>query len=183
MSSRDKAVRRLMLEHSLQLVKHPNPVLRKKADLVDLDNLDVEKMEDCLNQMGRIMMDNDGIGLAAPQCGILEQFFIMQVDDSVHYMINPTWSPLTDETISSMEGCLSFPDLLIPVDRFLIIEATYYDMFGKKLTTELSGLHARCFQHEADHLDGNCIDKKVSPLILSMAKRKARKARKQKNGI
>ena len=73
------------------------------------------------------------------------------------------------------EGCLSFPDLWLKVKRPKSITAEYFDRNGNKCIIELTGIDAKCFQHELDHLDGVCFTSKISPLKLALAIKKQRK--------
>jgi peptide deformylase len=90
-------------------------------------------------------------------------------------MFNPKVISASEELFESEEGCLSFPDLWIPVKRPIKIEAGYVDKLGKDCIITLTGIDARCFLHELDHLDGICFIEKVSPLKLAMARKKQQK--------
>jgi len=130
--------------------------------------------KELITKMTKLMFENNGIGLAAPQCGVLKRLFIMGTDQKLYAIINP-------EIISGegserdLEGCLSFPNLWMRVNRLHKIKVRYHDITGQTIETEFTGLIARVFQHENDHLDGICFDSRVGPATLDLAKEKRRR--------
>lgn len=105
-------------------------------------------------QMLDLMRRENGIGLAAPQVGIAKRIFVMEVDSTIRACFNPEIvdqdSNLTDYT----EGCLSFPGESFTIKRPESIQVRYHNLQGQVIEEQLTGLAARCFQHELDHLDG-----------------------------
>tara|TARA_B100000614_G_scaffold262909_1_gene301006 strand:+ start:491674 stop:492246 length:573 start_codon:yes stop_codon:yes gene_type:complete len=105
---------------------------------------------------------NRGIGLAANQAGLLLRIFICRdnlndpaaKDRPCRAYINPKILSGYGGKIAETEGCLSFPGVNGPVERYQTIDAEWYDINGAKHHQPLTGLHARCFIHEVDHLDG-----------------------------
>jgi peptide deformylase len=85
-----------------------------------------------------------------------------------------------NERVRDQEGCLSFPDLWMYIERYHDITVEYYNVAGEKVQQELTGLMSRVFQHEHNHLDGICFDTKVSKLALDRAKEKRKKLRARK---
>ena len=83
------------------------------------------------------------------------------------------------EMIIMDEGCLTWPGLWLKVKRPESFRCNYYDVDGELIQVEMHGLEARIFQHEYDHMEGNNFTKRVSPLKLDMAKRRATKMRKR----
>lgn len=156
----------------VQLLKENDPSLRVEAENYNFE-VDGDPTE-LVRNMTKIMFENNGIGLAAPQVGVLKKLFIMGNLDKLIVCINP-------EIISGIgqerdvEGCLSFPDLWLHVNRYETVNVKYQDMSGKTIELELSGLAARVFQHELDHLSGICFDTKVGPVSLDFAKQKRKK--------
>ena len=124
----------------------------------------------------------NGIGLSANQCGVMERVFVMYSDVKKKEIIacfNPKIVSESDEQIFMDEGCLTYPGLWLKVKRPDGIEVTYEDENGEKQERAMFGLECRVFQHEYDHMEGNNFTKRVSPLKLDMAKRRATKMRKR----
>jgi len=156
---------------SLKLRYFGDPVLRQSGRKI-------EKFDDQLaslsQEMIEVMRESDGIGLAAQQVGIAEQFCVMDVPEHPEYPIlcvldgkalspsllmpmslaNPVVSPLPSDEYYYEEGCLSFPGINADVARPEKISVSYQDMDGVAHTLECDGLLARCIQHEVDHLNG-----------------------------
>jgi peptide deformylase len=106
------------------------------------------------NQMVSFMQAKNGIGLAANQVGFTKRLFVMNVDGIIRFCFNPTIISASQEQCEMVEGCLSFPGSSIEITRPATIEVRYQDCSGEFLFESLSGLAARCFQHEYDHLNG-----------------------------
>lgn len=156
----------------IKLLKEDDELLRQVAKPYDF-NVDGDPTE-LIKQMTKIMFENNGIGLAAPQVGVLKRLFIMGNSDKLFVCINPTLVSGGD-SVRDLEGCLSFPDLWLHVNRYKKIHANYQDIQGSVVETTLEGLVARIYQHELDHLDGVCFDTRVGPVSLDFAKNKRRK--------
>ena len=162
----------------MQLIKHPNPILTQKAVTWDFEkDTDAAALE---VDMVQLMIESGGIGLAANQVGLLKRVFAICLKDQVPFcMFNPYILWGDNDMVNDEEGCLSFPDLFLKVPRHKNITAGYIDRQGNKRIIELTGIDARCFQHELDHLDGVCFTEHISPLKLAMAKKKLLKKRKK----
>lgn len=106
------------------------------------------------DRMIKIMKKENGIGLAAPQVGRNEAIFIMKKDNKIITCINPSISWQSDEQIDMKEGCLSFPKTFISLKRPSTIVVEYTDIKGKRNIEKMTGVEARCYQHELDHLSG-----------------------------
>jgi peptide deformylase len=118
-----------------------------------------EKLEDLCQELLKIMYDEDGVGLAAPQVGINKRIMVFnevgdysKVDKET-ILINPVIVSKSEETDLRQEGCLSFPMINGRVYRSLTIDIEYQDLKGNKKSMQLTGFPARIFQHEYDHLD------------------------------
>jgi len=140
-----------------RIMQYPAEVLAKPAQPVESidDNIRqlVEKMTD-------IMLENKGVGLAAPQVGVPLRLFIISLDanrENVKVYINPTVTPTTDELGSIEEGCLSVPGIRTKIRRFKKCKVTASDLDGSEFTEEAEGLYARALQHEYDHIGGMTI--------------------------
>jgi len=163
----------------LILVKENDPILREVADRWDF-TVDGDA-NDLIRIMAKTMMENNGIGLSGPQVGINKRIFVMGNESKMYACINPEVVEATGNEMD-IEGCLSFPDLWLRVRRAESIKVRYYNAVGELIETEFSGLIARVFQHERDHLDGICYDARVGKLSLDMAKnRRKKRSRKSLN--
>jgi len=129
--------------------------------------------------MVQLMIESGGIGLAANQVGLLKRVFAIHLKDQVPFcMFNPYILWGDNNLAQGQEGCLSFPDLFLNIPRHKTISAGYVDRHNNKRIIELTGIDARCFQHELDHLNGVCFIDNISPLKLALAKKKLLKKRK-----
>ena len=146
-----------------KLVLHPNAILRRRADSVEtIDNAILSLVAEMIH----IMREEQGLGIAAPQVGASKRIFVTEGeaedggDEKV--FINPKFLVVDGLLESYEEGCLSLPDIRGTVRRqpHVIIEAL--DVHGKTFIMEESGLMARCWQHEMDHLDGVLIIDRMS---------------------
>ena len=128
-----------------------DPVLRTPAD--EVKNFDRE-----LSGLVRDLLetvDHPGrAGLAAPQIGVGLRAFTYNIDGEIGHMVNPTIVELSEETQDGDEGCLSVPGIWAPTVRAMHAVVEGFDVDGKPLRLEGTGLMARCLQHEVDHLDG-----------------------------
>ncbi len=147
-----------------QVRQYPDPVLRMKAKEVELFD---EPLEALAERMGSLMQEARGVGLAAPQIGVLQRVLVYQTDeaDPVRALVNPRVVSASDEVEAADEGCLSLgaATVVVGVERpvSVVIEASSPD--GEELTIEADGLAARVLQHEVDHLDGVLILDRASP--------------------
>ena len=120
----------------------------------------VEKIDDnirrLVEKMTDIMLENKGVGLAAPQAGVPLKLFIISLDQTkqgVKVFVNPTVTP-AGELDSVEEGCLSIPGLHTKIRRYKKCKVTATDLNGNEFTEEAEGLYARALQHEYDHIEG-----------------------------
>lgn len=143
-----------------------DPVLRSRAREVEAFDDDLQRQ---VMQMGALMHDAQGIGLAAPQVGIANRLLVYRVlsTGSLRVLVNPVLEWAGDEREWLEEGCLSLPGVHVDVRRPVDVRVRAHDQHGEGLLVEASGLEARVIQHEIDHLDG--------VLILDHAKRDQRK--------
>lgn len=143
-----------------KVVKIGESTLRKKSKPVkDFD----EDLGDLLDDMKETMHANDGMGLAAPQVGVLRRAVIVEVNNAFFELINPEIIDMKGEEIEE-EGCLSVGNFRGRVKRPKEITVSAYDRFGEPFTLRCVGWLARCICHEVDHLDGvlfvdKCLDK------------------------
>ena len=133
------------------VVKIPDPVLRQvAAEVPKLSKKTLLLIDDML----RIMRRANGVGLAAPQVGILQRIIVIAPEGTrPTALINPRIVKAEGEQIGQ-EGCLSIPGLYGDVKRYKYVEVEAFDRKGRELVFELEDMPARVVQHEIDHLDG-----------------------------
>ncbi len=133
---------------------YPDPVLRKVAEEVDtVDGY----IKDLISAMFEVMIDENGIGLAAPQIGIDKRVIVVSIDEkgfNRFALINPVIEFFSDKLSSMEEGCLSIPGIRADVKRPNKIVVSGISKSGRKISIEAGGLLARVIQHEVDHLNG-----------------------------
>lgn len=134
----------------LDIVVAGNPVLRQKAEAVT--KID-KKLQKFLKDMAETMYAADGVGLAAPQVGVLKRVVVIDVGDGLIEMINPEITKKEGSVVGG-EGCLSVPDYEGEVERAEYVECEFTDKTGKRMLLKTDGLLAIAVQHELDHLDG-----------------------------
>ncbi len=132
------------------ILNQDEELLHKKSRLVTEFN---ERLWQLLDDMAETMHKADGVGLAAPQVGVLRRLFIMDFGDGVIEVINPEYIKKKGKQ-EDVEGCLSCPGEYGITRRPAYVKIKAQDRFGKQITVEGDGLKARCICHESDHLDG-----------------------------
>lgn len=128
----------------------PDDVLRQKSKPVQRVTKRVQKL---IRDMADTMYDAKGVGLAAPQVGILERVIVIDVGEGLITLVNPRLVA-RDGLEVDVEGCLSIPGLTGYVERAASVEVAGLDDKGRPVSIEGAGLLARALQHELDHLDG-----------------------------
>ncbi|MGH2786540.1 MAG: peptide deformylase [Actinomycetota bacterium] len=128
-----------------------DPVLRQRAREIDeVTDLHRKLIKDMIDTM-RVA---PGVGLAAPQIGVLERIFVWEVEERHGAVVNPRIIRRSSEAVTEDEGCLSVPGLTYPVERSAEVTVTGLDEHGRPIEIPAADLLARVFQHEIDHLDG-----------------------------
>ncbi len=128
-----------------------DPVLRTEASKVTKFGVELERL---VADMAETMADVHGAGLAAPQVGISLRIFTFNVDGASGHVINPHLEIGEELQPDHPEGCLSVPELGFVVPRQQWARVTGVDASGAPVSYEGTGMLARCFQHETDHLNG-----------------------------
>ncbi|MGI8621886.1 MAG: peptide deformylase [Solirubrobacteraceae bacterium] len=139
---------------ALRMVRrYGDPILRSRA--LEIDRFDERLVEEA-QQMGQLMHDAIGIGLAATQVGFMHRALVYRVepDAAIAVLVNPVIEWRSQEEEIAEEGCLSLPGVHVEVERPVHVRVQGRDERGEALTIEASGLEARVVQHEIDHLDG-----------------------------
>lgn len=140
-----------------EIVEYPAKVLCNAAERIEKidDNIRI-----LVDKMTKIMLKNEGIGLAAPQVGVPLRLFIISLDSSIEntrIYINPTLNITTEEIEDGDESCLSIPGLSAKIKRYKKCRFTATDLAGNEFTKEAKDIYARCLQHEYDHIEGKTL--------------------------
>lgn len=145
-----------------KIVELGDPVLRKKSRCVDK----FDKREwMLLKDMAETMYDAEGVGLAAPQVGILKRMVVIDVGEGLIELINPEIISAEGSQVGP-EGCLSVPGRRGKVDRPVKVTVTAQDRKGRAIEVTGEGLLARALCHEIDHLDGIVyVDKMIEEIF------------------
>ena len=157
----------------LKLIEAPHNILTTKVKDFDFKLYDAPQLS---VEMIDIMLFHAGRGLSANQLNLDARIFVMQKSSGEFVTaINPKIISKSEKTQIDTEGCLSYPNVFLEISRPESVEVEYYDENENKVTEFLSGIDARCFQHELDHLNGIVYTSKVSSLKLQRAKARAAK--------
>lgn len=133
-----------------QLRYSEDPILRKKSrEITDLN----DRIKLLLDDMVETMYESEGVGLAAPQVGVLRRVVVIDVGDGLLKLINPEIIETYGASID-YEGCLSVPGVSGKVERPEKVKIKYLDLDGNEKELEGTGLLARAMCHEIDHLNG-----------------------------
>ena len=165
-----------------EIIIAPDPVLRKVATKVEAVD---DRVRSLMDDMLETMYDAPGIGLAAPQIGILDRVVVVDVsakdeERNPLCMANPEVTWTSDETFTYEEGCLSLPEHYAEVTRPAEAKIRYLDETGSQQELHAEGLLATCIQHEIDHLNGILFVDYLSALKRGMILRKLTKMKKAK---
>ena len=144
-----------------QIVKIGEPVLRKKSKVVKEIN---DRIIELLDDMADTMYEADGVGLAAPQVGILKRVVVIDIGDGLIELINPEIIETEGEYLDN-EGCLSVPGECGDVLRPYRVKVRAQNRFGETVEIEGEELLARAFCHEIDHLDGILFKEKAIRML------------------
>ena len=159
----------------------PDPILKKKAAVVT----DVEEaIRTLVKDMFETMYAADGVGLAAPQVGVLQRVIVLdttprQPESKPIAMINPEIVAMEGETTYT-EGCLSIPGESEDVDRAAIVTVKFLDVEGQEQTMRCDGLLAIAVQHELDHLDGTVFVDHVSTLKREIIRKRMKRLKSER---
>lgn len=133
-----------------QILTIGDPLLRERSKEITKFNANLEKL---LTNMADTMYDAEGVGLAAPQIGVLKRAIVVDVGEGLIEIVNPKVVEREGEE-DAQEGCLSVPERQGVVQRSKRVKVKGRDRHGQEIIVEGEGLLARALQHEIDHLDG-----------------------------
>jgi len=153
-------------------------------------SVQVESINDALIKLAEDMMetmyDAPGIGLAAPQIGVLERLIVMDCakkedeEPDPIIMVNPIITASSEEISVYEEGCLSIPEHFAEVTRPELVQVEWIDLNGKQHSEEFGGLKSTCIQHEIDHLNGKLFIDYLGPMKRQLITRKMQKFKREK---
>jgi peptide deformylase len=155
------------------LVGETDPILKEVMPEFDFSNPPVNPNE-FASSLVETCKTNKGYGLSANQCGFKYRVFVMGAENNYVAFFNPKIIKTYDES-HMIEGCLSFPLLGLRITRPAAVDVEYQDFNGENKTAHYTGISARCFQHELDHMNGIVYTEKVKPLALQMGMQKRNK--------
>ncbi|PAF48657.1 peptide deformylase [Helicobacter sp. 12S02232-10] len=167
----------------LEVLKYPNPTLRKISQ--EVKNFD-EDLHRLLDNMYETMNSKNGVGLAAIQVGVQKRVLLINIprDDNEQYqedlleIINPVFLK-KEGSLKWNEGCLSIPEFYEEIDRFEKITLAYQDRFGNKKILQGEGLLSIAIQHEIDHLNGILFVDKLPILKRKKFEKELKKIQKE----
>lgn len=138
----------------LEILKEPNPLLRKKTNEIKETQFGSAGILELVKSMKETLRQAQGAGLAANQVGKNLRLFVAEVEGKFYAVANPKVVKTSPKTVLMEEGCLSVPGVWGLVERPESVEIEGRNQFGKKIKIKARGLLARVFQHEIDHLNG-----------------------------
>lgn len=148
----------------LKVLQMGNPLLRSVSEKVSREKLYSEEFQSFVDDLIATMRHEDGAGLAAPQVGVLDRVFVMEMQENprypekenfpLHIVVNPEIIHTSSEKTQSWEGCLSIPRLRGRLKRYERITMKGLNRDGEDLEMQLTGFSAIVAQHELDHLNG-----------------------------
>lgn len=161
------------MDRALRIIRYPDPRLRKPS--APVEHFD-DQLKGLASRMLQLMREAKGVGLAAPQVGINLRLFVMchsgkPEDDRVY--VNPVLSEPEGED-EAEEGCLSLPEINIPVWRATRLRIQARNLDGQPIDQTETGYIARIWQHETDHLDGILLLDKMTPIQKLSMRRQIR---------
>ncbi len=157
----------------MRILTSPDPLLRQVCEPVEVGDKSIKKLA---KQMIREMYRADGVGLAAPQVGILKRFVVIdcdwvEEDEDGHplpknpiVLVNPEIVEHAETTVPSCEGCLSVPGISVDITRWEWVRVRALNEDFEPVEYCSDGLFGRCMQHELDHLDGKTLFERLSPM-------------------
>lgn len=154
----------------LKLAAEDDPILREVMPDFNFVNSIVDPIE-LAKAVCKFMIDHKGIGLACNQVGLRYRMFTMKGDPNLA-CFNPKIVDTSEEQVMLDEGCLSFPRLLLPIKRPKHIKVRFTLPNGEVRTEKYTGITARCFQHELDHLNGIIFQKRAGRVHLALANKR-----------
>ncbi len=162
---------------------HPDPRLKTVAAEIGPPT---DEIRDLASDMFETMYDAPGIGLAAPQLGVMKRLLVMDcvkeegAEPRPMALIDPVVDWASEETSTYEEGCLSIPEQYADIERPAQVEVSWTDLEGARQHGRFTDLWAVCVQHEIDHLNGKLFIDYLKPMRRQMITRKMQKLKREK---
>lgn len=152
----------------MKIVESPDPILSTVCEDCTVGDKSLLRIA---KNMAKLMYQNSGCGIAAPQVGLSKRLVVIDVDwdgedlstRNPIFLVNPVIEELKGDPIVDKEACLSCPGISVPVARQPWARVSFYDLDGEMWELEGDGLLGRCLQHEIDHLDGKTLFESCTP--------------------
>ena len=168
----------VLRKDKLNLVEPTDEVMNKAPQSFNFED-EGDSAQNVANVLFERMKQLGGVGLSANQVGLDMRVFVMGLGETKIAVFNPIIIKYSKTEELFNEGCLSYPGIMLAINRPTKITATYQDQTGKFIEQEFNGLTARIFQHEYDHMNGTDFTKRVSKFKLDFAKKKFENKRKK----
>ena len=162
---------RELLGIELEILRYPDPTLKKPTEPVTAFD---EDLAGFVEKLYAAMRAHDGVGLAAPQVGVLQKIAVVEYEGKSYTLINPRVLEKRGE-LEAEEGCLSFPGIYAMVKRPEWVRIETQGLDGQTHVLEAEGFVARAFLHEMDHLDGHLFIDYLTPLKRGAIRKKMMK--------
>lgn len=159
----------------MELVDSQNPILRTKCSDFDFANPPFDPIE-FAKELVKFMYDKGGIGLAANQVGVPYRIFAMRGSPENFVCFNPKIVMPSEQQITLEEGCLTYPGLFIKIKRPQHVRVRFQTPNSDTKTETFTGMSARVFQHEYDHIEGNIFYNRANRYHREQALKKWRNA-------
>lgn len=157
----------------LPILGKDDPILKEKMPAFDFKNPVMDSVE-LYNNLAETMRENEGMGLSANQIGVRTRAFVMRAEEIIG-VFNPRVVDVSSETVTLEEGCLSYPNLFVKIKRPKSIKVRFTTPDGETSTKTFTGMTARVFLHELDHLDGIAHTSRANRYHLEQAKKLVKK--------
>jgi peptide deformylase len=159
------------------IVKHTDSILKEVMPAFDFRNPVVDPLQ-LYTDLAETMRDNEGMGLSANQIGVRTRAFVMRGEEILG-IFNPRVVDESSEMVTLEEGCLSYPNLFVKIKRPKSIKVRFTTPDGETSTKTFTGMTARVFLHELDHLDGVAHTSRANRFHLDQAKKLIKKLKKR----
>lgn len=144
----------------MQLIYYPNPIL--STPCLENNSISLKDRRILTAKMFKIMNNNNGVGLAAPQVGLNIRMFVWNRNGCDHVIWNPVFSWISKNYIESIEGCLSLPGVSVNIKRAVSSAITGINLKCRPIRFEGNSIETQIWQHEIEHLDGKLITDNMS---------------------
>lgn len=156
---------------TMTVLTSENPELRIVSKPLSVEQLLSPKTQEFIATLIDTMIEENGVGIAAPQVGVHERLIIVETAHGPQAFANPEIIARSVRMVGSVEGCLSVPGVAGTVKRHSSVKVTALNQHGEQVTMKANGLLAIIFQHEIDHLDGVLFVDKATNIVKDVKSR------------